>query len=104
MKYLCVAVCLSLLPASAVAQQRGRVVGLLALPEVFGNGPCDRFTPLDVPLYSSPESARIVGVIRVDEGWTASSNGGCEGLRVGVHMKGTPASPPVPHKRDASQE
>src|SRR4030095_6521348 len=104
MKYLCVAVCLSLLPASAVAQQRGRVVGLLALPEVFGNGPCDRFTPLDVPLYSSPESARIVGVIRVDEGWTASSNGGCEGLRGGVHMTGPVASDPLPTKEYGYEE
>jgi hypothetical protein len=80
---------LSLLTASAFAQQRPRAVGLLALPEVFGNGACDRFTPQEVPLYAAPESARIVGVIRVDEGSTASSNGGCEGLRVGVHMTGT---------------
>jgi hypothetical protein len=104
MKYLCVAVCLSLLPASAVAQQRTRVVGLLALPEVFGNGPCDRFTPQDVPLYAAPESARIVGVIRVDEGWTASSNGGCEGLRIGVHMTGTVASDPLPTKEYGYEE
>ena len=104
MKYLCVAVCLSLLPASAVAQQRTRVVGLLALPEVFGNGPCDRFTPQDVPLYGAPDSARIVGVIRVDEGWTASSNGGCEGLKVGVHMTGTAASDPLPTKEYGYEE
>ena len=104
MKYLCVAVCLSLLPASAVAQQRTRVVGLLALPQVFGNGPCDRFTPQDVPLYDAPDSARIVGVIRVDEGWTVSSNGGCEGLRVGVHMTGSAASVPLPAKEYGYEE
>lgn len=95
-KYLCVVASLSLLTASALAQQRTRVVGLLALPEVFGNGPCDRFTPQEVPLYGAPESTRIVGVIRVDEASTASSNGGCEALRVGVHMTGTTASDPLP--------
>jgi hypothetical protein len=98
MKYLCVVAGLSLLTASAVAQQRPRVIGLLALPEVFGNGACDRFTPQEVALYGAPESARVVGVIRVDVGSTAPSNGGCEGLRVGVHMTGTPASDPLPTK------
>jgi hypothetical protein len=104
MKYLCVAVCLSLLPAAAVAQQRTRVVGLLALPEVFGNGPCDRFRPQDVPLYGAPDSARIVGALRVDQEWTASGNGGCEGLRVGVHMTGTAASDPLPTKEYGYEE
>jgi len=96
MKYLCAVACLSLWPASAMAQQRPQVVGLLALPEVFGNGPCDRFTPQDVPLYGAPESARMVGVIRVDNASTDSNNGGCEGLSIGVHMTGTAASNPLP--------
>jgi hypothetical protein len=104
MKCLCVVACLALLSASALAQQQTRVVGLLALPEVFGNGPCDRFTPQDVPLYGAPESARIVGVIRVDEGWTASGDGGCEGLRVGVHMTGTTTSDPLPTKEYGYEE
>jgi hypothetical protein len=104
MKCLCVVACLSLLPASALAQQQTRVVGLLALPEVFGNGACDRFTPQDVPLYGAPDSARIIGLIRVDEGWTASSNGGCEGLRVGVHMTGTAASEPLPTNEYSYEE
>src|SRR5262245_3051213 len=104
MKYLCVVVGMSLLTASALAQQRPQVVGLLALPQVFGNGACDRFTPQDVPLYAAPESARIVGVIRVDEGWTFSRDGGCEGLRVGVHMTGTAASDPLPTKEYGYEE
>ena len=91
MKYLCVAVCLSLLPASAVAQQRTRVVGLLALPEVFGNGPCDRFTPQDVPLYSAPEPGRIVGVIRLDKASTPQSNGGCDALTKAGRLRATAA-------------
>src|SRR4030095_8183489 len=104
MKYLCVVVGVSLLTASALAQQRTRVIGLLAVPEVFGDGPCDRFTPREVPLYDAPESARIVGVIRVDEPWKLSSDGGCEGLRVGVHMTGTTASDPLPTKEYGYEE
>src|SRR5262245_13785408 len=104
MKCLCVVACLSLLPASALAQQQTRVVGLLALPEVFGNGPCDRFTPQEVPLYSAPESARIVGVIRLDKASTAQSAGGCDALTVGVHMTGTPAADPLPTKEYGYEE
>jgi hypothetical protein len=104
MKYLCVVACLSLLPASAMAQQRPQVVGLLALPEVFGNDACDHFTPQDVPLYGTPESVRMVGVIRVDKASTDSDNGGCEGLSVGVHMTGTAASDPLPTKEYGYEE
>ena len=104
MKCLCVVACLSLLPASALAQQQTRVVGLLALPEVFGNGACDRFTPQDVPLYSAPESARIVGVIRLDKASTAQSAGGCDALTVGVHMTGTTAADPLPTKEYGYEE
>jgi hypothetical protein len=104
MKYLCVVAWLSLMTSSALAQQRPQVIGLLALPEVFGNGACDPFTPQDVPLYAARESTGIVGAIRVDEPWTASSNGGCEGLRVGVHMTGTTASDPLPTKEYGYEE
>ena len=41
-------------PPLAFAQDR--VNGLLSLPEVFGNGPCDRFTPREVLLCTAPES------------------------------------------------
>jgi hypothetical protein len=104
MRYLCVVAGLSLMTASPLAQEQTRIIGLLELPEVFGNGPCDRFTPQEVPLYDASESVRIVGVIRVDEGWTDSSNGGCEGLRVGVHMAGTAASDPLPTKEYGYEE
>ena len=104
MKYLCAVAFLSVLPASVFAQPRPQVVGLLALPEVFGNGACDRFTPQDVPLYGAPESTRMVGLIRVDQPSIASSSGGCEGLRVGVHMTGTAASDPLPTKEYAYEE
>jgi len=104
MKCLCVVACLSLLPASALAQQQTRVVGLLALPEVFGNGACDRFTPQDVPLYSAPEPGRIVGVIRLDKASTAQSAGGCDALTVGVHLTGATAADPLPTKEYGYEE
>jgi hypothetical protein len=104
MKYLPVVAGLSLLTASVLAQQPTRVVGLLALPEVFGNGACDRFTPQEVPLYGEPGSARIVGVIRVDAPWRLQSTGGCEGLRVGVHMTGTTGFDQLPTKEFGYEE
>ena len=104
MKYLCAVACLWLMTSSALAQQRPQVIGLLALPEVFGSGACERFIPKDVPLYGGPDAARIVGVIRVDHAATASSNGGCEALSVGVHMTGTAASDPLPTKEYGYEE
>ena len=62
------------------------VVGLLSLPEVFGGGPCATFTPEDVPLYASPNDARSVGTIRVDQNWSFAPHGGCEGLEVRVYL------------------
>src|SRR5262245_30644533 len=104
MKYLSVVAAISLLSASVLAQQQTRVVGLLALPEVFGTSACERFTPQEVPLYDVPQSPRIVGVIRLDEGSTASNNGGCEAIKVGAHMTGTAVSFPLPTKEYGYEE
>jgi hypothetical protein len=65
----------------ALAQER--VIGLLALPEVFGRGACDRFTPRPVDLRATPQG-QVVGTVLVVKPWTHHSNGGCEGLEVGV--------------------
>jgi hypothetical protein len=62
-----------------------KLLGLLALPEVFGAGACDKFTPAEIPLYAAPDSGTIVGSIRVDQYWTFHDVGGCEGLTVNVH-------------------
>jgi hypothetical protein len=104
MKYLCGVGAISLLTASVLAQQGTRIVGLLRLPEVFGDGACDRFIPQEVPLYNAPESARVIGVIRVDQGSTPLNNGGCEALRVGVHTPAKTASDPLPTKEIGYEE
>src|SRR5687767_14007031 len=71
---------------AAPAQGADQVIGLLSMPESFGSGPCDKFTPAQIPLYSSPDSRQVVGTIRVDQYWTFHSVGGCEGLKVSVHQ------------------
>ena len=68
-------------------QAADRVVGLLSLPEVFGKGPCDTFTPQEVLLYSAPDSRDVMGSIRVDKYWTFPAEGGCQGLTVNVHHR-----------------
>ncbi len=69
--------------SSVVAQER--VIGLLTLLEVFGEGPCHEFTPEEVPLYSEKGSEDTIGSIRVASYWIFSDDGGCEGLRVHVY-------------------
>ncbi|HYB97125.1 MAG TPA: hypothetical protein VEC39_19290 [Vicinamibacterales bacterium] len=80
---LAVAVTFSVV-ADAAADDR--VLGLLSLPEVFGSGPCAKFTPQDVPLFSAPNNAQPIAVIRVDQQPSFAPHGGCEGLEVSVHM------------------
>lgn len=69
-------------PASA----QDRVIGLLALPEVFGDGPCARFEPRPVLLYADPDGKQLIGTIEVDQNWSFAPHGGCEGLEVSVHQ------------------
>jgi hypothetical protein len=73
-----------------------RTIGLLTLPEVFGNGACDRFVLGEVRLFASPDSQRAVGTIRVDRNWSFPAEGGCEGLRVGVHLTDPAQSSELP--------
>ena len=69
--------------SSVVAQER--VIGLLTLPEVFGEGPCHEFLPEEVPLYAERGSEEPIGAIRVTSYWSFPNHGGCEGLRVHVY-------------------
>jgi len=89
-------------PAAASAQDQ--IIGLLSLPEVFGEGPCDRFTPQEVTLRAGPDSETIVGTIRVDVPWTFHAVGGCEGLRVNLHLTGTPRVTEFPTKESGYEE
>jgi hypothetical protein len=75
-----------LLLASAPAlQAQDPTIGLLSLPEVFGESPCQRFVPREIALHAAPE-AQTIGTIRVDRHWSFPNEGGCQGLKVGVHL------------------
>lgn len=82
----------------ALAQER--VIGLLALPGVFGRGACDRFAPRPVALHDTPQG-RGSGTVLVLEPWTHDSRGGCEGLEVGVRVPGAAAVEQLPTKEYA---
>ena len=87
-----------ILLSAAPVHGQDRVIGLLALPGVFGESPCERFEPRALTLYADAGATKVVGTIEVDQNWsfagpTAQSprggdpapHGGCEGLKVSVH-------------------
>lgn len=77
---------LIVLMAMTLAQAAGdRVIGLLALPGVFGEGPCQPFEPRALTLYGDAGATRVMGTIEVDQEWSFAPHGGCEGLEVSVH-------------------
>lgn len=67
------------------AAAQDRVLGLLALPQVFGSGECSAFEPEEIPLYAQTTDAKPIASIRVDQNWSFAPHGGCDGLKVGVH-------------------
>jgi len=69
------------------------VIGLLTLPEVFGEEPCKPFEPRDVLLYAQPRDLRPVASIHVDRPWSFPRDGGCEDLQVRVHPTNRPPEP-----------
>jgi hypothetical protein len=86
--------CACLVACVSSVQAQDRVLGLLALPEVFGQGACDGFTPEELQLFAQPDAGPVVGRIRVDEYWTFHDVGGCAGLKVNVHnAAGQPIHP-----------
>jgi hypothetical protein len=81
-----------------------RVLGLLALPAVFGNGACDRFSPEDVTLYATPNLDEPVGAVHVVENWTFHDDGGCAGLVVTVRLSASTGVHPLPTREYAYEE
>lgn len=76
---------LVLIVALAAQADGDRIVGLLALPGVFGEGPCKPFEPSAITLYGDAGATRVIGTIEVDQNWAFAPHGGCEGLEVSVH-------------------
>jgi hypothetical protein len=71
-----------------VAAAQDRVLGLLSLPDVFGNGPCQAFEPNAIAVHAEPGSSTATASIQVDQHWSFAPHGGCEGLKVSVHRNG----------------
>lgn len=76
--------CFLLTSIPALASQ-DRVIGLLTLPAVYGDGPYQKFQPRDVALYPEPDAEQATGTLRVDRYWTFPEAGGCKGLVVNAH-------------------
>jgi len=74
----------------AQSTQSPPILGVLRLPEVFGNGTCDRFVPRAVAVFRSAGAARPYARLRVASPWTFPPEGGCEGLRVVVSEDANP--------------
>lgn len=79
---------MALAPDLAVAEEPGRVIGLLALPQLFGSADdvCDRNESQPVAIFDSVDSESPVGQIRVDRPWEFPAEGGCMGREIGVHV------------------
>ncbi len=96
---------LSLVLSTAAAAQRAEpVIGLLTLPEVFGDGPCGDFVPQNITLYAAPGSHDVVGAIRVNKSpdveKSANLEGPCAGQIVTVQRRSAAATP-LPTKEHA---
>jgi hypothetical protein len=79
---------LSLILVSFVVLQlaQDRVIGLLPLPEVFGETTCAPFTPKTLDLFARPAAgSQRVGTIEVVTPVQQESNGGCTGPVVRVN-------------------
>jgi hypothetical protein len=85
--FICLLVFLSASQVGA-AQPSDRLIGLLSLPQLFGTGPCDKYEARALRLFQHVDSTVPIGEVRVDKPWTFPTNGGCEGLMVGVHLFG----------------
>jgi hypothetical protein len=85
----------ALLVGASAPVEQDRVLGLVSLPEVFGNGPCHPFEPGTVSLFASPNAAMPIAVIQVDQQWSFAPHGGCEGLKVSVHRDRATAELPT---------
>ena len=71
---------------AAIRDGQDRIIGLLALPTVYSEGPCKPFEPRPVPIYAAADGAQVLGTIEVDQMWSFAPHGGCEGLQVRVHQ------------------
>jgi len=97
-------VILSVLMLAGAAMAQDNVIGLLKLPEIFGEGGCDKFEPAEIQLFAAPGLGKAIGSIRVDNNWRFPADGGWEGLTVNVHKTGTKGVRALPAKEHSYKE
>jgi hypothetical protein len=92
-----------LLGLTGVAQAQDRVIGLLKLPEVFGDEPGEPFLASEVKLFATAGSRRAIGSIRADKYWRMDGGVRYEYTRATVHLAaGTNALPTREHDYEAA--
>lgn len=89
---LTLAVAVAALHAMQGVESYPGLIGLLTLPQVFGDGPCERFTPAPIPVFERVNGASV-GEIRVRTYWTFTDPGSCEGLVVHARLGAHPPAP-----------
>jgi hypothetical protein len=82
--------------ASQPSSTQNRVIGLISLPQVYGDHSCDTYAPVDVVVYAEPDSAYSLGAIHVSQPWTLHKGGGCDGLRVVVQLESADSPEELP--------
>jgi hypothetical protein len=90
----------------AVAGAQGRVIGLLDIPEIFGNGPCDKFTPVELSLFDAPRAARPIATLEVEDTRIGAGTGACsDSVHVFVRRTAGNAKPtPLPTRESGYEE
>ena len=63
------------------------MVGVVRLPGIFGEGPCERSQSKAVPLYSAPRASAPIGTIEVTRPAQLEQDGGCRGRDLGLRMR-----------------
>lgn len=74
--------------AHAASGETDRIIGLLALPQLFGDGSCASYEAHPLPIFEAADSTDPIGEVTVDAPWIMAAEGGCDGLKVGVHRNG----------------
>lgn len=60
------------------------IIGVLRLPEVFGEYPCERYAPRPVLLFRAPGTGAPSARIELATPWRFPAESGCEGRKVVV--------------------
>lgn len=87
---------LACVPVANVATAQEQVIGLLTLPGLYGDAPCERVSGGQVRLYASPSDTRVIATIRLDRPPAPHPQGGCEEPVVNVHRTGDAEGQPLP--------